>query len=52
MYRADNVKEIDAEGTGLGLYVVKNIVEKHGGTVEVESHEGKGTTFRMTLPVA
>jgi len=51
-FRADNALRLHTSGTGLGLYVVKNIVEKHGGTVEVESHEGKGTTFRMTLPVA
>ncbi|MBI2853398.1 MAG: HAMP domain-containing histidine kinase [Chloroflexi bacterium] len=38
-------------GTGLGLYVVKNIAQKHGGTVEVESQQGRGTTFRITLPV-
>ena len=38
-------------GTGLGLAIVHQIVESHGGEVAVESREGMGTTFRITLPV-
>lgn len=38
-------------GTGLGLYVVKEVVEKHGGTVSLESEVGKGTTIAFTLPL-
>ncbi len=51
LFRASNVKEQDTEGTGLGLYIVKSIVEGSGGTIRFESEEHKGTTFFVTLPV-
>ena len=38
------------EGTGLGLFICKSIVESFSGTISVESHPGKGTTFRLALP--
>ena len=50
LFRADNVKEKDVEGTGLGLYIVKSIVEQLGGAIRFESEENKGTTFYVTLP--
>lgn len=38
------------EGIGIGMFQVKTIVEAHGGTIQVESEEGKGSTFRVVLP--
>jgi PAS domain S-box-containing protein len=40
------------KGTGLGLSISYSIIQKHGGTIEVESAEGKGTTFIIHLPIA
>ncbi|MBB3353111.1 signal transduction histidine kinase [Rhizobium sp. BK049] len=48
-YRARSATGI--AGTGLGLNVVKQVVELHGGTVEVTSELGKGTTFAISLPI-
>lgn len=48
-YRAPNVGTIS--GTGLGLAIVKRAVELHGGQLAIESQEGKGTTFTITLPL-
>jgi PAS domain S-box-containing protein len=49
-FRAANVQIMDTEGSGLGLFITKNIVEAHGGTVGFTSKEGEGSTFYFTLP--
>ncbi len=51
-FRATTAQERAIEGTGLGLTIVHAIVRAHGGTIEVTSDAGQGTTFRVRLPVA
>jgi signal transduction histidine kinase/integral membrane sensor domain MASE1 len=50
-YRAPNVDPQRITGMGIGLYVAKEIVQLHGGTIMVESTEGVGSTFRVCLPL-
>lgn len=52
LFRADNVLERDVEGTGLGLYIVKEIITVAGGKIWFESKEGQGTTFYVTMPLS
>jgi signal transduction histidine kinase len=49
-YRADNAKQVRPDGTGLGLYLAKRVIEDQGGQLIFTSVEGKGSTFGFTLP--
>jgi PAS domain S-box-containing protein len=50
-YRADSANRDQVKGVGLGLSIVQAIVESHGGTIDVASKPGAGTTFWVTLPM-
>ena len=50
-FRASNVVRMQTPGTGLGLFIARNIIEKHGGKIWVESEENKGSSFIFTLPI-
>jgi PAS domain S-box-containing protein len=51
LYRASSAREAQIPGLGLGLTIVRAIVEAHEGTIRVESTEGSGTKFRVDLPL-
>ncbi len=51
LFRADNARQVESEGTGLGLYIIKAIVEKSAGRTWFESEENKGTTFFVEMPL-
>lgn len=50
-FRAENARSVEEHGTGLGLAIVKEIVDRHGGRIQVESEEGLGTLISVHLPV-
>ncbi len=49
--RASNARALGIGGTGFGLYLARTIVDLHGGRISVDSSEGRGSTFRVVLPV-
>ncbi|WP_426348824.1 sensor histidine kinase [Alloiococcus sp. CFN-8] len=50
-HQVDTSLSRNAEGTGIGLFIVKSLVELHGGSISVHSEVGKGSTFKIELPV-
>ena len=50
-FRAENAIRMQPAGSGLGLFIAKNIIEKHGGRIWLESEEGKGTSVYITIPI-
>jgi len=52
LFRADNVREKESSGTGLGLYIVESVVKQSGGKIWFDSEENKGSRFYVAIPIA
>lgn len=50
-FRASNAQRLQPDGSGLGLYIVRNVIRGHGGKITLTSKEGEGTTVTFTLPL-
>jgi signal transduction histidine kinase len=51
-FRVEDEEVRDTKGTGLGLYIVKQTINKHGGKIEVLDNQPKGTIFRVLMPLS
>ncbi|MHB8651640.1 MAG: sensor histidine kinase [Minisyncoccota bacterium] len=51
-FRSKQALQMETSGSGLGLFIVKNIIERHGGTITLDSKEGEGTIVSFTLPLS
>lgn len=50
-FRAQNAVRLQTEGSGLGLFIARNIIKSHGGSLELDSEEGKGTRVFISVPI-
>ena len=50
-YRGRNAVKTATEGSGLGLYIARKVIQRHGGDIWFESEDGKGTTFSFSIPI-
>ncbi|MFH1233033.1 MAG: HAMP domain-containing sensor histidine kinase [Patescibacteria group bacterium] len=51
-FRATNAIKLETDGSGLGLFIAKNIIEKHNGKISLTSEEGKGTEVSFSIPIS
>ena len=51
-FRSSTATQQAIQGTGLGLVIVRNIIDQHGGTIRIDSTPGRGTTVTVRLPLA
>ena len=51
LFRADNARKTETDGTGIGLYIARSLAEAWGGKLWFESEENKGSTFSFTVPL-